>query len=502
MKTPRTSPAKLSVAVLLAAILLALVLRLYSLADDNLWLDEGASLMLSAGAGPGEVIRDTALHDPHPPGYYLALHLWRNIFGSSDAALRGLSVALSVATVPVLFLLGSALFGRSVGITSAVLLALMPASVRYAQEARSYAMLVLLIALAWLFALRVCRERNLAATAGFALTAMLLPFTHYWGGVALAVIVLLSLFTGMRDAGKRAYLLQLGPGTALSLSLMIAWMAAVLARQMETAAITGAAYQLPRASSIMAAFGRPFGYDLLLGPAGVLAIATGLGCATLAWWLWRDGEGGLDPATPGARWWAIGMLLIPFALIALIGSFTTFWIGVRVPNITLLPTTLLCSAAVVGLWQRRRWAAIVLSIVLAALCGHGLWRWYTAPPRPDWETIAATIEAREQPSDVVVTIDSNFVPELFAHYYDGALEVHGISRDLEDPVEVERAALDIWPDGGRMWLILMHAHDSRAPEIVREMADSEEQFRVGDVRFHLLDYPSGRHDRAEENETS
>jgi len=45
-------------------------------------------------------------HDGVPPLYYLLLHAWIGVFGDGDVAVRALSGAISVATLPVAWLAG------------------------------------------------------------------------------------------------------------------------------------------------------------------------------------------------------------------------------------------------------------------------------------------------------------------------------------------------------------------------------------------------------------
>ncbi len=471
--------------LLIAVTLLGAALRMYSLADDNLWRDEGASRAISGRPTVRGVVELTMARDPHPPAYYLTLHFWRQAFGSSDAAMRGLSVLFGTAAIPAIFLVGRALFGTHVGLGAALLMAGMPTSLRYSQEARSYTMLSFLIILAWYFAIRLTRRRDPWAAIGFAITAILLPYTHYWGGPALFAVALISTVPLLVDSEHRWRLWQLAPGLMLSAALFVPWVGVIVHRQMAAAAIGAGAvfFDHVKPSSFMAAFGRPFGYDLLPGPVGAVAVLTGGGCAALVLWLWRG-------RARVAVYWSVGMLLIPVSLIAVIGELTTFWIGVRVPNVTMVPTAVICAAAVAGLWRGRRAAAIALSVLLAALCAQGIWSCYSAPPRPDWEGVAAVIEAEERPGDVIVTITSEFVPETLDHYYSGALPVRGLSRLIFDRGEIIREARRLWPEGGRMWLILDSPLESPAPQALRELASGEQYYRVGCTPFYCLDYPT------------
>jgi 4-amino-4-deoxy-L-arabinose transferase-like glycosyltransferase len=76
--------------------------------------------------------------------YYLLLRGWLHL-GDSVAWIRGLSVIFAVAAIPAIFLLGRKMLGARFGLVSALLLSVNAFQVRYAQEARSYSLLVWLV---------------------------------------------------------------------------------------------------------------------------------------------------------------------------------------------------------------------------------------------------------------------------------------------------------------------------------------------------------------------
>ncbi len=89
-----------------------------------------------------------------PPLYYALAWLWTQVVGTGELGLRSLSALAGVATVPVAYLLGIELRDRRAGIAAAALVAVNPMLLWYSQEARGYALLVLLTALALLYFLR------------------------------------------------------------------------------------------------------------------------------------------------------------------------------------------------------------------------------------------------------------------------------------------------------------------------------------------------------------
>ncbi|HEX3173871.1 MAG TPA: glycosyltransferase family 39 protein [Solirubrobacterales bacterium] len=89
-----------------------------------------------------------------PPLYYALAWVWTQITGTGEFGLRSLSAAAGVATVPVAYLLGTELRGRRAGIAAAAFVAVNPMLLWYSQEARGYALLSLLTAVAALYFVR------------------------------------------------------------------------------------------------------------------------------------------------------------------------------------------------------------------------------------------------------------------------------------------------------------------------------------------------------------
>jgi mannosyltransferase len=137
-----TSPLRFA---LLGITLLAVALRVWHLNGQSLGYDEGYSIAL-ARQSLGAIAAQTAA-DIQPPLYYDLLHFWMQLFGTSEAAVRSLSLLFGVLTVPLLYALGRRLFGPATGLLAALLGAVSPFWIWYAQEARNYTLVTFLGAL-------------------------------------------------------------------------------------------------------------------------------------------------------------------------------------------------------------------------------------------------------------------------------------------------------------------------------------------------------------------
>lgn len=173
---------------------LALIARLHGITEPVIWYDEGYSLLLSQRSPA--LIWTTTAGDVHPPLYYVILHYWMQLFGSSVLSVRGLSVLADVGTLLLCIKLMSLLVSRRAALIAGVLFALLPIAVRYSQEVRMYTLLGM-----WLMAatlVLVCWGRQpwlrrypllyvLLMTAAF--------YTHYFA--ALCVLVHWLYWSGL-----------------------------------------------------------------------------------------------------------------------------------------------------------------------------------------------------------------------------------------------------------------------------------------------------------------
>jgi mannosyltransferase len=117
------------------------LLRVFQLGNRGLWLDETFSLWLANQSVP-DMLQWMVRIDQHPPLYYLLLHYWIAHYGDTPYYARLLSVLFGTLTIPVIYLIGRHISGAVVGLAAAVILALSPFNIYYAQETRMYTLLM------------------------------------------------------------------------------------------------------------------------------------------------------------------------------------------------------------------------------------------------------------------------------------------------------------------------------------------------------------------------
>jgi len=158
--------------VLIVAV--AASLDLHNLGSQPFWFDEALSDAVASSHGIS-FVKIAFGREAGMACYHLALHAWLMLVSPSDSNIRLLSTIFAVAAVPAFYLLATKLFDPSVALAAAMLLAVNPLFISYAQEARSYTLAVLLTLLSWLFIIESCRVPRL------------LNFAKYIGATTLAI---------------------------------------------------------------------------------------------------------------------------------------------------------------------------------------------------------------------------------------------------------------------------------------------------------------------------
>jgi hypothetical protein len=131
-----------------AAVLVGLGTLLRLGTTSPLWLDEALSANIAA-LPVGDML-DALRRDGHPPLFYLLASVWTGAFGDGDVAVRSLSAVFGIATLPLVWAAGRRLGGPTCALAATVLYATSPFAIRYATEARMYALVAFLVVAGWL----------------------------------------------------------------------------------------------------------------------------------------------------------------------------------------------------------------------------------------------------------------------------------------------------------------------------------------------------------------
>ncbi len=499
--------------LLLAVLLLGAFLRFYRLDAQSFWNDEGNAARMAERSL--DLIVEGAAGDIHPPGYYLLLHYWRAGFGESEFALRSLSAVAGLALIVLTHLLGRRLLDESTGLIAAFLAALSPFAVYYSQEARMYALLGFLSALATFFAFRslpltssrwTSRSMKPALLIGYVLANAAGLYTHY---AFVFVVVAHNVVFGawwlvrLRRGGPSWWSLAAWAGAQTAvLVCYLPWLPRALAAAGWRS--VGGGYHLGSAFlDVLRVL--TVGVTLPLNQAAVPFMVTG-GLLLLGVGSWRTRDRPrqrLGLSDQAATAGVLAYLLIPLALFFALDLYKPAWLKFLI--VTLLPFHILvargvrrlgdllasCLRALVrpshpGSVGFRPAARALVALAVAALVYPSLRNLYFNPAyyRDDYRQIAADIEDMRRDGDAVILNAPNQW-EVFTYYYPDRHVYPAPYRPSSD--EVKRFVIPILREYERLFVLYWgHAEADPARYVESSLADhaykSGERW-YGDVRL-------------------
>jgi mannosyltransferase len=458
----------------LAIVVLAFVLRLVNLGGRPLWYDEAFAVLYAEKPFEAMVYGTLtqvggAAADVHPLFFYSILHAWMGVVGQSPLAVRALSALLGIATVVVAYLLACRLFDRRTGLAAAVIVAVAPFPIYYAQEARMYALLGLAAITALYFFVRAWAGGRRRDWIAFGIFGALTLYAHNLGFAFIAGLDLWIAWTWLRSGLARVLAqkpfgsdwVHLRPAL-LSHLLMIGLFAPWLAIVPSQFGKIQQAYWVPQpglAQVVQTILIFHFAYDnqslpgWLLPPAlffslMIIAVITlelvrtqrqtsnlprpaGASQPVLA-----SGPGGgqspiSNPLLPTPYSLLLFLTLTPPVLTFVVSQFRPVFV-VR----ALLPSALAYYVLVAGVLvagaipKPVKWGLLLPSTVLVALSLANHYT-YAQFPRSPFDRAAAFLHSHYQPADVIV--HSNKLTFFPTHYYDRALPQTFIADEPGSP---------------------------------------------------------------------
>ena len=157
---------------------IALLIRLYRLDAQPLWLDEGTTWAQVTGSKIGALLIDLFRPSQAYPLFHLLLKFDTRLLGDSEWALRLPSALAGALAVAALFALGRAVRGSALGLGAACLLLVSPFGIWQSQDAKAYSLTLLtVIVLAWTL-VRAIRLHTRRCWLLFVAVALVAPFVH------------------------------------------------------------------------------------------------------------------------------------------------------------------------------------------------------------------------------------------------------------------------------------------------------------------------------------
>jgi len=496
--------------------LLGASLRMYHLGHRSLWLDETFSFAYISRSWEAILTNPVLMKEAselNPPLYFVFLSGWTALFGVSEFSLRSLSVVFGVIAIILTGLIGSFLYDRRTGLLAALFMAVMVFPLRYSQEARGYALFLMLALASFYFCVRCLQKGQARDWFAYLGITVALSYTHtYWVFLVLAQNLYVLLFYW----AERVTLLRwIGIQTVVTLCFL-PWLPQFFA-QVEEA--THGQFWLQQPSSPIHDFrfhiliGTLLNYVSFLAPSRivwaylVLAVIATL-CITVAGsgFHWRNLRKSLESYTWEIRiddvqrssfllLWLVCSLGVPFFL----SHFTHVYFHPRYA-IAAVPALYLLLAR--GVWQiPTNFGRGAIGLFIAVISLTSLQRYYERGGQKEpWREWVTYLTQQTEPEDVVVVFP-NYASIPVEYYAKGSLEYHILPKVDKQALVTNSigSLLDEWARGRKhLWFVAHLVPGQKSTPILEylrnhyqlDTIDSAVQHRGNPtiLRFEIAEY--------------
>ncbi|MCZ6623214.1 MAG: glycosyltransferase family 39 protein [Deltaproteobacteria bacterium] len=445
---------------LLPILTVYLILAFYRIDSQSLWTDEVISLQRAA---------PTKLIQKGWPLYFALLSLWKQA-GTSELALRSLSVLLGAVAVCLVYVLSFTLFNRRVTLIGTALFATSPFLIWYSQEVR-YVILMLVTAVLTMYAIQRVISRD---SLGWWLTygsTVILALSSFISTLLLPVAQGLYL---LWSPSRRPLLRKWLVCQMLVFALFVWWAGGIFQKPFVETTVSGQqtfSFDPKRLSS-----GTPKELTAAMVPYTFFAFSTGFSLGPSL----RDLHVSRSFATlvPHMPTLLISSILYGglffLGLIAIwrqpdVGMFLTLWVGVpiigalgvsaltnmaynvRYVAMALPAYTLILAAGIAGF----RRPVVQITLLAAVLFVHGLSlaNYYLDAryAREDVRAAARYLASVAHPKDVILVVGNT---TALRYYYKGNVPIVSWSGSTNsDQSAVTKRLRELSKEHNRLWLV-------------------------------------------------
>jgi mannosyltransferase len=451
----------------LPAILIVTGIACFSLVIDfmwiearSLWLDETFSATLAQLSWP-QMWHVISADEANSLLYHLVLHFWTWL-GSDEFVLRSLSALAVSASVLPLFGVMRLLYDRTHGYVACLLLASNAFVVQFAQEARGYALELLLVTTASYLFVRSVRKQGWTTWALYALIAALGVYTHLYAAlVLLAHFVTLPLW----KLKRRSTILLLSSYGVIALLLIPLFL---LLRSQGAGNIDF--LEPPSLRALIGLFGELTGYGG--PPLTVLYFLTCCAAFVGARWLRSNDQPGLWIGWIARASDAQGLsFLVAWLFVPILASvLISVVLPIYQPRYLIVVAPPLACIAAAGLIRAWRPLSVLMMVGLLALSTRGLHLLYRGHLyTEDWRGASRYVLSGSKPTDGIV-FEAPWVRIPFEYY----AKLYGFHPSIPHPIfpspnwgrlSVISRQFDVtakhWlrkqpADADRVWVVLAH----------------------------------------------
>jgi len=188
-------------------IVIGVILRLWQLGFQNIWLEEAYTLGVASLPNPMDIIQYSMTVDYNPPTYYLLAHYSLILFGwlGDAVAIRIPAFIAGVLLIPAMYLLGREYKDELTGVFCSGLVSILFPFVYYSQYARPYSLSFLVFAITLIFFIRVYRKSDSLNEHAFWILAGVNVWMHLFSIIPVGILAAILLV--QRPRARAAYAL-------------------------------------------------------------------------------------------------------------------------------------------------------------------------------------------------------------------------------------------------------------------------------------------------------
>ena len=168
--------------------------------------DEAFSVLF-ASRSLADLLGQLRAAEPHPPLYYVGLHLWMRLAGDGELAVRLPSILAGALLVPLVYALARAWAPGAPAVLASLLVAVNPFLLWHSQDARMYTLLPAFATASLGFATRALDGRSgwPIHYVGLVVASVLMMYTHYAGVYILLAENVAAAYVAARALGRHGH---------------------------------------------------------------------------------------------------------------------------------------------------------------------------------------------------------------------------------------------------------------------------------------------------------
>lgn len=461
----------LSTNVILGFILiLGTMLRLFNLSAESYWIDE-MSTVIEGYQNIQQLFAAGRLDQP--PAYYIPFHIWIELFGDKEVSTRLFSVLTGIGSIFLVYVIGRILFGSSVGLLSAFLMAISEFQIYHSQIARFYSLFEFTALLSFLFFILTLRSQRIVYFVLYALASILMIYSHTYG---IFILVAQNLFFFLQVKRNRdviavwlIFQVLIGLGLLPYLFPLLFGESGVKgAIDLNLGGKPAPTFLDPLHTIYRFIMTGRRGRSLEIFLANYAAAGVLLGVGT---WIYSLRKGKSNLLIETRRWltslqdvpdannkflllgcWLLLPILLPFiASLVIAPMYDEHFMISAAPAFYLL--------LAFGILSIRKIIPLIISLgTLTILIVPGLAHYYETAIHEQWRETAAYVEDNSGLNEVIV-----FAPNMgpigiqersFNWYYRGSLPSCGLDAELTDTSVISKALMQCLSGNNRFWVVI------------------------------------------------